>query len=74
MVMLVLASTGEGWNGIKNDYTVEFPNCTQSPNFLLSDCGSSAFAYTLFVSWNILSQCKFTFSLLSINTLTMEII
>lgn len=63
MVMLVLASTGEGWNGIMHDYTVEFPNCIQSPNFLLSDCGSTAFAYTLFISWNILSQCEFVFLL-----------
>jgi hypothetical protein len=40
-----------------HDYTVEFPLCTHSDNFLLSDCGSSAWAFALFITWNVLSMC-----------------
>lgn len=56
VVMLVLASTGEGWNAYMHDYAVSFPLCTESPNFLLSDCGSQSWAYGLFISWNIISM------------------
>ncbi|GAA5915927.1 hypothetical protein JCM5296_002066 [Sporobolomyces johnsonii] len=60
MVMLTLQSTGEGWNQFMHDYTVEFPACTQSPNYLFSDCGSSGWAYALFITWNVLSMYLFT--------------
>ncbi|KAL8283193.1 hypothetical protein RQP46_005971 [Phenoliferia psychrophenolica] len=56
MVMLALASTGEGWNGYMHDYTLEFPQCTANDNFLLSDCGSAGWAYALFSTWNVLSM------------------
>ena len=39
-----------------HDYTVIEPRCTESDNYLDSDCGSSAGAYVLFISWNILSM------------------
>lgn len=39
-----------------HDYTVIEPRCTESDDYLESDCGSSAGAYTLFISWNILSM------------------
>lgn len=42
-----------------HDYTVQWPACTYSPFYLLSDCGSSPWAYTLFIVWNILSMCKY---------------
>lgn len=48
----------EGWNGFMHDYTMEWPGCTDSPFYLLSDCGSSPWAYTLFIVWNILSMCE----------------
>ncbi|KAM0754891.1 hypothetical protein T439DRAFT_283840 [Meredithblackwellia eburnea MCA 4105] len=60
MVMLVLASTGEGWNNVMHDYTIESPRCTASPNYLLSDCGSSGWSFALFISWNVLSMYLIT--------------
>jgi len=56
MVMLALASTGEGWNAFMHDYTVDFPNCTRSSNYLFNDCGTPAGAYALFFIWNVLSM------------------
>lgn len=52
-----LLTGSEGWNGYMHDYTVIEPRCTESENYLDSDCGSSAGAYVLFISWNILSMC-----------------
>ncbi|WVR06351.1 hypothetical protein IAU60_003382 [Kwoniella sp. DSM 27419] len=59
LVMLAFMSTGEGWNGYMHDYTVSAPRCTESDNFLNSDCGSAPGAYTLFISWNIVSMYIF---------------
>lgn len=56
LVMLAFMSTGEGWNGYMHDYTIEFPHCTESDDYFLSDCGSSAWSFGLFLSWNILSM------------------
>lgn len=43
-----------------SDYTsLEFPACTESPYYLLSDCGSSTGALLLFCSWNIISMYLF---------------
>jgi len=54
------ASNREGWNQFMHDYAMtEFPRCTESPNYLESDCGSSAWAYALFIIWNVLSMCTF---------------
>ncbi|GAA5884714.1 hypothetical protein JCM6882_005364 [Rhodosporidiobolus microsporus] len=59
MVLLALQSTGEGWNEYMHNYTVEWPQCTNSLNYLFSDCGSAPGAYSLFIVWNILSMYLF---------------
>ncbi|KAH8919447.1 hypothetical protein BT69DRAFT_1246450 [Atractiella rhizophila] len=59
LIMLSLASTGEGWNTFMHDYVADYPSCTPSPNFLFSDCGNAAGAYILFISWNVLSMYIF---------------
>lgn len=41
-----------------HNYTVESPLCTSSYSYLFSDCGSSAWAYALFITWNVLSMCE----------------
>ncbi|KDE08247.1 hypothetical protein MVLG_01513 [Microbotryum lychnidis-dioicae p1A1 Lamole] len=56
LVLLALQSTGEGWNAFMHDYMVEWPRCTTSINYLDSDCGSTAWALVLFISWNVLSM------------------
>lgn len=51
----------EGWNDLMHDFAVERPNCVNEPeNYLLSDCGSTAWAYTLFITFNIISMYIFT--------------
>ncbi|GAA5898852.1 calcium channel protein CCH1 [Sporobolomyces salmoneus] len=61
LVLLILQSTGEGWNQFMHDYaSTQFPRCTEAPNYLDSDCGSSAWAYALFIIWNVLSMYLFT--------------
>ncbi|KAG8763613.1 calcium channel protein [Ceratobasidium sp. 423] len=60
LLMLAFMSTGEGWNQYMHDYTVEYPRCqNSSPTEPDSDCGSAAWAYFLFISWNILSMYIF---------------
>ncbi|ORY24315.1 high-affinity cell membrane calcium channel [Naematelia encephala] len=59
LIMLAFMSTGEGWNGYMHDYTVQFPQCTEDTNYFQSDCGSSSWAYGLFISWNIVSMYIF---------------
>ncbi|KAK8858595.1 hypothetical protein IAR55_002824 [Kwoniella newhampshirensis] len=59
LLMLAFMSTGEGWNGYMHDYTISVPRCTESENFLETDCGSPAGAYVLFISWNIVSMYIF---------------
>ncbi|TXT15853.1 hypothetical protein VHUM_00356 [Vanrija humicola] len=59
LIMLSFCSTGEGWNGYMHDYTIEFPRCTDSSNYLNSDCGSVGWAYVLFCTWNVLSMYIF---------------
>lgn len=51
-----MLTSSEGWNAYMHDYTIEFPRCTENKNYLLSDCGSVGWAYTLFIAWNILSM------------------
>ena len=41
------------------DYTVTDPHCVSDPDFFSDDCGSPAWAYGLFISWNILSMYIF---------------
>ncbi|GAA6051051.1 Calcium-channel protein CCH1 [Rhodotorula toruloides] len=59
LVLLILQSTGEGWNAFMHDYTVDWPRCTYSPSYLLTDCGSPGWAYVLFITWNVLSMYLF---------------
>ncbi|CAO3641997.1 unnamed protein product [Mucor hiemalis] len=48
LLLLVRATTGEAWNAILVDYTVQYPNCNRSSNYLEDDCGSQFWAYFLF--------------------------
>ncbi|KAF9265047.1 hypothetical protein L218DRAFT_899321 [Marasmius fiardii PR-910] len=60
LVMLSFMSTGEGWNQYMHDYALEYPRCTNSTEAESeSDCGSIAWAFTLFIAWNILSMYIF---------------
>ncbi|KAH9475037.1 Calcium-channel protein cch1 [Psilocybe cubensis] len=59
LVMLAFQSTGEGWNQYMHDYDLTYPRCTESPNESESDCGSTAWAFTLFIAWNLLSMYIF---------------
>ncbi|KAJ9059050.1 hypothetical protein DSO57_1006528 [Entomophthora muscae] len=61
LMMLVRFSQGEGWNSVMYDFTVQPPFCViDNPTmFLSSDCGSPAWSYALFMSFNILSMYIF---------------
>ena len=49
----------EGWNAFMHDYTVADPLCSLSDSYLFSDCGSPAYAFTIFITWNIISMYIF---------------
>ncbi|KAJ7487241.1 Ion transport protein-domain-containing protein [Mycena galericulata] len=59
LVMLTFCTTGEGWNQYMHDYTIVYPRCTNLDSEENSDCGSPAWAYTLFIAWNVLSMYIF---------------
>jgi hypothetical protein len=61
LILLFRMSCGEGWNQIMEDYAyyTTSPWCVEGDNFFDSDCGSAAWARTLFVSWNIVSMYIF---------------
>ena len=61
LILLFRMSCGEAWNAIMEDFaTITPPNCVLvEGNFFGSDCGSAAWARTLFISWNILSMYIF---------------
>ncbi|CAA7264458.1 unnamed protein product [Cyclocybe aegerita] len=60
LVMLAFQSTGEGWNQYMHDYDLTYPRCTNSsPTEVDSDCGSTAWAFALFIAWNLLSMYIF---------------
>ena len=60
LILLFRMSCGEGWNQIMEDYaTINPPYCVNDPIFFKSDCGSSAWARSLFIAWNILSMYIF---------------
>lgn len=42
--------------GVTDNSTIEYPRCTDSDNYLYSDCGSVGWAYVLFIFWNLLSM------------------
>ncbi|KAI8977429.1 Ion transport protein-domain-containing protein [Mycotypha africana] len=48
LLMLIRATTGEAWNAIIVDYSVQFPNCNKSDDFFETDCGSPFWSYFLF--------------------------
>ncbi|KAJ7243891.1 Ion transport protein-domain-containing protein [Mycena haematopus] len=59
LVMLTFFTTGEGWNQYMHDYAIEYPRCTNADSEENSDCGSAAWAFTLFIAWNLLSMYIF---------------
>lgn len=61
LILLFRISCGEGWNQIMEDYAyyTTAPYCVENSYFFDSDCGSAAWARTLFVSWNIVSMYIF---------------
>lgn len=59
MISLIRYSTGEGWNSMMHDFTVEYPNCVLADNYLDSDCGSLRWSYFLFLTFNIISMYIF---------------
>ncbi|KAG8533335.1 uncharacterized protein KY384_002118 [Bacidia gigantensis] len=60
LILLFRMSCGESWNAIMEDYaTITPPYCNDRSAFFESDCGSAAWARTLFISWNILSMYIF---------------
>ncbi|KAK9722726.1 hypothetical protein K7432_002447 [Basidiobolus ranarum] len=53
-------STGEGWNDFMHDFVTQNPECVSSArSYLETDCGSPAWAYFLFISFNIISMYIF---------------
>ncbi|KAI8993323.1 Ion transport protein-domain-containing protein [Pilobolus umbonatus] len=54
LLSLVRFTTGEAWNAILKDYTVQYPNCNRSDNYLEDDCGSPLWAYFLFNAFYII--------------------
>lgn len=60
LVLLFRISIGEGWNQIMEDYaSIEPPFCVREASFFDSDCGSSKWARSLFIAWNIISMYIF---------------
>ncbi|MCJ1401150.1 calcium channel protein [Xylographa trunciseda] len=61
LILLFRMSCGEGWNQIMEDYAyyAVSPYCIENSNFFDSDCGSTAWARTLFIAWNITSMYIF---------------
>ncbi|KAI9485974.1 MAG: Ion transport protein-domain-containing protein [Benjaminiella poitrasii] len=59
MISLIRYSTGEGWNSVMHDFTVEYPNCVVADDYLDSDCGSLRWSYFLFLTFNIISMYIF---------------
>lgn len=60
LILLFRMSCGETWNAIMEDYaSITYPSCNANSDFYESDCGSTAWARALFISWNILSMYIF---------------
>lgn len=60
LILLFRMSCGEGWNSIMEDYArITEPYCVVGAEFYDSDCGSAAWARSLFIAWNILSMYIF---------------
>ncbi|KAI6152729.1 Ion transport protein-domain-containing protein [Pisolithus thermaeus] len=57
LLMLAFMSTGEGWNQYMHDYATVYPRCTYTAGIITeTDCGSTAWAFSLFIAWNLLSM------------------
>ncbi|KAK0904057.1 calcium channel protein [Friedmanniomyces endolithicus] len=60
LILLFRISMGEGWNQLMVDFaSVQHPYCTTGSHYFEGDCGSQQWAWTLFISWNILSMYIF---------------
>jgi len=60
LILLFRTSMGEGWNAIMEDFaTITPPFCVRDDSFFQTDCGSSGWARSLFISWNIISMYIF---------------
>jgi hypothetical protein len=59
MLNLFRFSQGEGWNSVMYDFTIQSPVCVSNNSYLNNDCGSPSWAYTLFMSFNVLSMYIF---------------
>ncbi|KAI6144232.1 Ion transport protein-domain-containing protein [Pisolithus tinctorius] len=47
----------EGWNQYMHDYATVYPRCTYTTGDIAeTDCGSTAWAFSLFIAWNLLSM------------------
>ncbi|KAF9088892.1 calcium channel protein [Mortierella sp. AD031] len=61
LLMMARMSTGEGWNDLMHDFAIERPYCVNNRyDYLYSDCGSTSWAYALFITFNIISMYIFT--------------
>ena len=60
LIVLFRMSCGESWNAIMEDFATNIPpSCVEDSVFYRSDCGSAAWARSLFIAWNILSMYIF---------------
>ncbi|KAI1260114.1 ion transporter [Xylariaceae sp. FL1019] len=60
LILLFRMSVGEGWNAIMEDFAqIKGPVCVDSDTFFDSDCGSTEWARTLFIAWNLVSMYIF---------------
>ncbi|KAF8122971.1 Ion transport protein-domain-containing protein [Boletus edulis] len=60
LLMLAFMTTGEGWNQFMHDYALAYPRCTNvSYGVFQTDCGSTAWAFSMFIAWNLLSMYIF---------------
>jgi hypothetical protein len=50
----------EGWSSLMHDFARDKDTCVKQKDYLLSDCGSTPWAYSLFISFNIISMYIFT--------------
>lgn len=60
LILLFRMSVGEGWNELMEDYAnITPPLCVEAPDFFETDCGSTSWARTLFIAWNLVSMYIF---------------
>jgi voltage-dependent calcium channel len=60
LILLFKMSCGEGWNQIMMDFAnIEPPRCVEASTFFEGDCGSNAWARSLFILWNLISMYIF---------------